>query len=617
MKELTIEEKIAEIKSTSNYQDVKNAWFPPYYEKEYYFVSYSHKDYKLVYESLHRLQSGKKRLNLWYDHNLTPGRDWEIEARRYIYDFNCKGVIFFLSENAVLSQSIHKEIEFVKNSGKSYLSINLPCEKIKGHIGKYLPAAQMLELLKQQGYEIENYEDKSAVLNETFNSKITYLPFNEDIESQIDKILSLKRQPLLNIFDSDSGGIVTSINDINVTEIKREDFDYFNERNERKTAAKVGPCAFANCKYLSKIELPERLRFIGRFAFYNCISLKEINSPVCLSVIETEAFYGCNNLKSIYIPIITEKIAAQAFAGCRGLECIIVDKNNKKYYSRDGILYNRRKTKILHIPKAIKGKIIIPQGVTSISDGAFWNCTSLESVTLENNSKLTSIGDYAFRDCTRLTSIIIPDGVTSIGDGAFWDCTSLESVTLENNSKLTSIGDYAFRDCTRLTSIIIPDGVTSIGVGAFWGCPSLKVNIADIAKWCNIDFGYNFLKYVHSLHVNNQLVTKLNIPQGVTKIKDCAFCGCTSLKSVTFSDSVITIGRWTFWDCTNLESITLSHNVNRICMSSFRACGRLDDIFYNGTMQQWKSIKKYIDWDSGTPDYTVHCTDGDLKKGEF
>lgn len=131
MKELTIEEKIAEIKNTDTYLDVKNAWFPPYYEKEYYFVSYSHKDYKLVYESLHRLQSGKKRLNLWYDHNLAPGRDWEIEARRYIYDFNCKGVIFFLSENAVLSRSIHKEIEFVKNSGKSYLPINLPCEKIE------------------------------------------------------------------------------------------------------------------------------------------------------------------------------------------------------------------------------------------------------------------------------------------------------------------------------------------------------------------------------------------------------------------------------------------------------------------------------------------------------
>ena len=96
------------------------------------------------------MQNGEKRLSLWYDHNLTPGRDWEIEARRYIYDFNCKGVIFFLSENAVLSQSIHKEIEFVKNSGKSYLSINLPCEKIEGAFRRIFTAKEVYNYLKEK-----------------------------------------------------------------------------------------------------------------------------------------------------------------------------------------------------------------------------------------------------------------------------------------------------------------------------------------------------------------------------------------------------------------------------------------------------------------------------------
>lgn len=500
MKELTIEKKIARIKKTKTYLDVINAWFPPYYEKEYYFVSYSHKDYKLVYESLHRLQSGEKRLSLWYDHNLTPGRDWEIEARRYIYDFNCKGVIFFLSENAVLSQSIHKEIEFVKNSGKSYLSINLPCEKIKGHIGEYLAAAQMLELLKQQGYEIENYDEKSAVLNETFSSKITYLRFDQEIEWQIEKILSLKRQPLLNI--NRTIGIVTSINDINVTEIKKEDFEYFDENQCKHVAHSIGDCAFANCRQLSKVDLPESIRLIGRFAFYNCTNLKELNSPKLVVGIETKAFCGCSSLRSIYISANTILVEDQVFEGCRNLEKIIVDSDNTKYYSQDGILYNKQKTKILHVPQDIRGRIMIPNGITVIN----------------------SIGVGVFFCCTNLESIMIPESVISIENFAFLNCVSLESIVVDTKNKEYSSLDGILYNKNKTELIVVP-----------------------------------------------QAKIIVSIPDSVTSISGWAFDGCANLK----------------------------------------------DILYKGTKLQWKAIDKVDDWDKDTPDYTVHCTDGDLKKGEF
>ena len=141
---------------------------------------------------------------------------------------------------------------------------------------------------------------------------------------------------------------------------------------------------------------------------------------------------------------------------------------------------------------------VIAEGVTSIGDSAFCNCTSLTSVTIPNS--VTSIGDGAFASCTSLTGIrvtegnshyssdasgvlfnkdkttlvqcpgafaayTIPDSVTSIGGSAFRGCSSLTSVTIPDS--VTSFGSDAFQGCTSLTSVTIPDSVTSIGGRAF------------------------------------------------------------------------------------------------------------------------------------------------------
>ncbi|MGN0624339.1 MAG: leucine-rich repeat domain-containing protein, partial [Oscillospiraceae bacterium] len=107
----------------------------------------------------------------------------------------------------------------------------------------------------------------------------------------------------------------------------------------------------------------------------------------------------------------------------------------------------------LTIPGTIDGK-----KVTSIGGYAFEDCTSLTSITIPNS--VTSIGSNAFNYCTSLTSITIPNSVTSIGGGAFNTCTSLTSITIPNS--VTSIGYSAFENCTSLTSITIPNSVTSI-----------------------------------------------------------------------------------------------------------------------------------------------------------
>ena len=117
------------------------------------------------------------------------------------------------------------------------------------------------------------------------------------------------------------------------------------------------------------------------------------------------------------------------------------------------------------IPSLIDG---LP--VTTIGAGAFYNCTSLTSVTIPNS--VTSIGVSAFASCTSLTNVTIGTNVTSIGSYAFYSCYGLTSVTIPNS--VTSIGNHAFNDCTSLTSVTIGTSVTSIGNMAFSDCSSLK-----------------------------------------------------------------------------------------------------------------------------------------------
>ena len=215
--------------------------------------------------------------------------------------------------------------------------------------------------------------------------------------------------------------------------------------------------------------------------------------------------------------------------------------------------------------------------------GFFLKCKSLKAITLPGNLK--SVGDYAFSNCSSLETLNLPSGITTIGNNALYYCSSLTNLTLP--SGLISIGDRAFENCYSLTSLEFPSSLTTLGELVFAGCYELSnltlhSNLTDVKS--NYLFGgasnYNNLKdvryiidsdletYLQSNHpvfyeincgikyyLNDQEITTLEIPSGITSIGDGVFFNSNSLTNLALSSRVTSIGISAFSYCGNLQDV--------------------------------------------------------------
>lgn len=188
--------------------------------------------------------------------------------------------------------------------------------------------------------------------------------------------------------------------------------------------------------------------------------------------------------------------------------------------------------------------ITLPNTITSIGWKAFSECSRLTSIILPPS--LTAIEYMSFSGCSGLTSVSIPDEVTTIGEYAFYACTGLSTVEIGNS--VTSIDNYAFENCIGLTAVTIPDAVESIGTRAFSNCRSLTM----------LSLGNSVERIGNGAFVNCIGLTAVTIPNSVTSIGSSAFSGCSGLTSITIPESVANIEAGAFGGCSSLGFVEVS-----------------------------------------------------------
>ncbi len=265
--------------------------------------------------------------------------------------------------------------------------------------------------------------------------------------------------------------------------------------------------AFQSCSNLASIEFPNGITTIEDGICQKCNNLSLVTFPNSITIIKNRAFENCTSLTSIEIPNDVTSIGEQAFNGCTSLSTVtclattppelspaVFEKSNisfsilyvpcasiTAYASADGW---KEFSNIQAINPDDCGPCLLASGTCGAQgDNLTWELScdgvltisgtgemanysnvpsvpwysyhsSIQYVVIGNN--VSSIGWWAFRDCTSLTSVEIPNSVTSIGDGAFLDCSGLTSIEIPNS--VTSIGNYAFYGCSGLTAIYVPCG---------------------------------------------------------------------------------------------------------------------------------------------------------------
>lgn len=259
-------------------------------------------------------------------------------------------------------------------------------------------------------------------------------------------------------------------------------------------------------------------------------------------------------------------------------------------------------------------KVVVEEGITSISSFAFTECPALTSVSLPGS--LTSLGASAFAYCTALEEITLPSSLTDINNDAFKGCSKLltvhapsladwleltftneysnpmcnggrlllggtpvTSVVLPNT--LTVVPAYCFQNCATLTSVSYPSGLTGVGAYAFTGCTGLtSIDLPDTIT------SYGLCAYKGCTGVKNLTVSAAMLNSGV----GFGSFYPTTVESVIIADGVTTIPANAFKNCDGIVNITIPGSVTRIESYAFTGCYALSNV-YAGTVAQWLGIE--------------------------
>lgn len=373
---------------------------------------------------------------------------------------------------------------------------------------------------------------------------------------------------------------------------------------------------------------------INSFAFAECKSIKEVYVPNSIVEIGLSAFSGCSSLEKITLPFI-------------GTQSLYIDNNDFPFKSNHlGVIFDMSehegsiKTKPInspwsyYLPKSLKTVIVTGDILYGY---AFSDCSYIESISLTGNVKELCSG--LFQDCIRLYDINLPATIENVGSevftntgfyndnrnwednllyknniliaaekfisgdlvvsedtciiagSAFEDCAYLKSVSIPEG--IVRINGSTFSGCSSLSSIRIPKSVGYIGTSAFYKCDNLKeVYICNIEKWLSIEGYGSPLEYANKLYLNNEEIKSIEIPSTISKINKYAL-SFNSLEQVFIPSSVVSIESYAFYGATNLKQVYLSEGLESIGKNAFENCSNLSNIIIPKTVNSigWNVFK--------------------------
>ena len=389
------------------------------------------------------------------------------------------------------------------------------------------------------------------------------------------------------------------------------------------TAKTIGYRTFADCGRLTSVVIPEGVTFIDSCAFENCENLQSVSLPSSLEGIENGAFMN-TGLTSVRIPAGVDSGQHTAyyrnkpyypgvFEQCDKLSEIWFEEGTEKVTR--GWFFRCPGLETAHLPSTVKEinfrafadcenlkNIELPEGLKYIDEQAFIGCSSLAGVDLPSSLVYVGEGAFAetgltevsvpakadtdwnhgydigvFEDCDKLRTVRFEEGMTRIGQGWCRGCTGLE--TIEFPSTLKEIF-YSFTHCKNLSTVNIPEGVSSLGNYSFAGCEKLsKINLPSTLT----EVGWGAFQDCVSL-------TSVTLPANTSLVDTEAFAGCTGLKSFKAGKGLQNVRNNAFCDCTALEQIHFPEKLEYIDEEAFKNCTGLTDVFYAGTIENWKKI---------------------------
>jgi hypothetical protein len=326
------------------------------------------------------------------------------------------------------------------------------------------------------------------------------------------------------------------------------------------SVSEIDSAAFEDSFMLETIRLPPSVSYIGDSLFKGCGSLSRVALSDALSEMPEHLFQGCKRLRRLRLPVAAKEFHHSCFHGCESLSHFKISSKNKWFSTERGVLYNKKKTKLIRCPPAKPGTVLLPGSVSEIE----WE---------------------AFKDCRKISRLVLPEKLADLDPSILEGCDSLHEILVSTNHPLLSSMDgvllgkhnttikrfppgrsgvyhfpksveridvNAFRNCKKISEVVVSPGIVSIMDGAFAGCQSL-------------------------MH--------LALPEGVKELWGWTFAGCRGLRSIRLPESLNYIGESCFINCTSLQSVVVPSGVTEIGRSAFDGCSALRELVLHQNLQ--------------------------------